>query len=69
MARRVLTTLLDINIEEGDRPEEAVATNNLAFEYLLEGRYQEGIPGFERAATIFEEIGDAAQSANSHANC
>jgi tetratricopeptide (TPR) repeat protein len=68
-ARRVLTTLLEIHVEEGDRSVQAVARNNLAFEYLLEGRYQEGIPGFERAAAIFEEIGDAAQSANSRANC
>lgn len=67
-ARRVLSGLLEVLAREGNRPEEAVVINNLAFEYLLEGRYQEAIPGFERAAVIFEEVGEYAQSANSRAN-
>ncbi|MBN1567175.1 MAG: hypothetical protein JXA73_04985 [Acidobacteria bacterium] len=68
-ARSILERLIEIHIEEKNRFDEAVDTNNLAFEYLLEGRFREAIPGFEAAAKLFGEIGAAAQGANSLANC
>ena len=67
-ARGVLTVLIDINRERGDRANQAVMLNNFAFEYLLEGKWQEAIPLFEQAATIFQDKGDEYECANARAN-
>ncbi|MBN1567783.1 MAG: tetratricopeptide repeat protein [Acidobacteria bacterium] len=67
-ARIILRELIEIHIRDGDRSEEAVMRNNYAFEYFLEGRFQEAIPEFEKAAMIFEETGETGQCANSRSN-
>jgi tetratricopeptide (TPR) repeat protein len=67
-ARGVLNRLIEVYVDEADRSDKAVATNNLAFEYYLEGRVHEAIPGFQAAAGLFEALGDAVQQANSLAN-
>ena len=68
-AKSVLLKLIEIHIDEKNRCAEAVARNNLAFEYFLEDRFQEAILGFEEAAKLFEDIGELGQNANSLANC
>lgn len=67
-ARKVLRWLLESSRHNGNRCEEAVALNNLAFEYLLEGRFQEALPDFEEASNLFQALGIPAESANSRAN-
>lgn len=67
-AREVLRWLLENRRRQGDRYHVAITLNNLAFEYLLEGRWQEAILGFEEAAMLFQTIGNAVQAANSRAN-
>jgi tetratricopeptide (TPR) repeat protein len=67
-ARGVLTVLIDITRERGDRANEAVMLNNYAFEYLLEEKWQEAIPLFEQAAKMFEDKGDEYEYANARAN-
>jgi tetratricopeptide (TPR) repeat protein len=67
-ARRILSVLIEICVQERNRLDEAVARNNHAFEYLLEGRFLEAIRGFEAAAKIFEETSHAGDGANSWAN-
>jgi len=42
--------------------------NNFAFEYLLERKWKEAIPPFERAARILKENGDQTEYANARAN-
>ena len=67
-ARQVLRWLLERNRYNGDQLDEAVTLNNHAFEYLLEGRFQEALPEFEQAANLFQALANPAQSANSRAN-
>lgn len=67
-ARRILNRLIEINTEQGELSGEAVSRNNLGFEYLLEGRFQEAMEHFEKAARLFEQVGSLAQCANSRAN-
>lgn len=67
-ARKVLTTMIQNYRSQRNHHSEAVMINNFAFEYLLEGRYQEAIPFFENAAKIFMEYDDTYQHANSRAN-
>jgi tetratricopeptide (TPR) repeat protein len=67
-AREILNRLIDIHRGEGDLHGHGVVANNCAFEYLLEGRYQEAMPGFEEAARLFEDARDPLQSANARAN-
>ncbi|MGE3938807.1 MAG: tetratricopeptide repeat protein [Nitrospirales bacterium] len=67
-AREVLRWLLEDSRRKGDRYHEAITLNNLAFEYLLAGRWPEAIRGFEEAATLFQVLGSGAQAANSRAN-
>ena len=67
-AQRVLRWLLENSRRTGNRCDEAIYLNNLAFEYLLEGRYQEALHDFEEAANLFEAIDDPTQHANSRAN-
>ena len=67
-ARGVLKRMIEIHVREGDRFSEAIATNNLAFEYYLEGRFGEAVPGFQAAAALFSTLGNAAQEANALSN-
>jgi tetratricopeptide (TPR) repeat protein len=67
-AHGILGRLLEISAEQGDLFEEAICWNNLGFEHLLEGRFKEAMPHFDRAARLFEQIGDQAQCANSRSN-
>jgi tetratricopeptide (TPR) repeat protein len=67
-ARQVLTILLEIDREKGDRLDEAVLTNNFGFEYLLEGRHQEAMPLFEEAARLFKEVNNQFEHFNVRAN-
>jgi tetratricopeptide (TPR) repeat protein len=67
-ARRVLKTLIEIDREKGDRLDEATLINNFAFEYLLEGRYQEATPLFEEAARIFQEKSNEFEYVNVRSN-
>jgi tetratricopeptide (TPR) repeat protein len=67
-ARGVLAVLLEISRERGDRTNEAVMLNNFAFEYVLEEKWQEAIPLFEEAATIFRDNSDEYEYANARAN-
>ena len=67
-AREVLRWLVENSQKNGDRYNEAIALNNLAFEYLLEGRWPEAILGFEEAFLLFQGLGSVEQAANSRAN-
>jgi hypothetical protein len=67
-AKRILAILIEICRERHDEPDEAVLLNNLAFEYLLEERWQEAAPLFERAAALFKAHDQEYQHANSRAN-
>lgn len=67
-AREVLEELIKIAIKNKNRRDEAVHINNLAFEYMLEEKWEEGAPLFEKAADIFLEEKDEFQYWNSKAN-
>jgi tetratricopeptide (TPR) repeat protein len=67
-ARQVLKKLLEIHREEGNRIQEAILVNNLAFEYWLEGKPADAIPYFEEAAKIFKEEDDSFNCSNSRVN-
>lgn len=67
-ARRVLKVMIEIAREKVNRSDEATLINNFAFEYLLEGGYQEAMPLFEEAARIFKENQDLFNYANSRDN-
>lgn len=68
-ARRVLRHLIDGAKANGDRHDEGVHVNNLAFEYLLEERWQEGVRWFQEAVGILDEVGDRSAFQNARANC
>jgi len=67
-ARQVLGALIEIHNDEGRQNDEAIMINNLAFEYVLEGRYEEACPLFEKAAQMFEDNKETYEFANSRAN-
>ncbi len=67
-ARQILHRLIQITQERGERTGEAVYTNNFAFEYLLEKRWKDAMPLFQRAEKLFFDEGDDFQGANSQAN-
>lgn len=67
-ARQVLARLIEINRGLKNQLDEAVYLNNLAFEYLLEERFQEAIPLFEEAAGMFNKLAISFEYANSRAN-
>jgi len=67
-ARQVLTRLIEINRELKNHFDEALYLNNFAFDYMLEGRFNEAIPLFEEAARMFEKLDITFQYANSRAN-
>jgi tetratricopeptide (TPR) repeat protein len=67
-ARRILSIDAHISADQGDRNGEAISLNNLGFEYLLEDRFPEALPYFDRAARLFEQTGAKAEQANSRAN-
>ncbi len=68
VSRGILKKLAAIYQYEGNRPYEAIAINNLAFQYQLEGRPCEAIPLFEFAARRFREERCDFQYANARAN-
>jgi tetratricopeptide (TPR) repeat protein len=67
-ARQVLTKLIEIQKSLHDRKAEAVYLNNFAFEYLLEKRWGDAAPLFEKSAEIFKETGQDLEHANSWSN-
>ena len=67
-AREVLDRLIGINRELKNHFDEAVYLNNFAFEYTLERRFREAMPLFEKAASMFEQLNNKFQYANSLAN-
>jgi len=67
-ARRVLERLVEIYYQNSDLFQEAIMTNNLAFEFFLERRYNEALPLFEKAEKIFRQDDEAYQAANCRAN-
>jgi len=67
-ARQILGRLIEICREQGNQNDEAIMINNLAFEYLLEGRYEKATPMFGKASEILRQNGDMYQAANSRAN-
>jgi tetratricopeptide (TPR) repeat protein len=60
--------MVEINAEQGDISDDAVCRNNLGFEYLLEGRFQEAMVHFDRAVRLFEITRDSPERANSRSN-
>jgi tetratricopeptide (TPR) repeat protein len=67
-ARRVLSRLIQISKDQNDKKGEALYTNNFAFEYLLEERWEEAIPYFEEAARMFKEAEIPFEFYNARAN-
>ncbi len=67
-AREVLGRLIEISRELKDQFYEAIYLNNFAFEFMLEGRHQEAIPLFDKAASMFKQLNNTLQYANSRAN-
>jgi tetratricopeptide (TPR) repeat protein len=67
-ARDILNTLISLAQERHRRTSEAVYTNNLAFEYLLEEKWQSAMMLFQRAEKIFINEGDSYEVSNARAN-
>jgi tetratricopeptide (TPR) repeat protein len=67
-ARRILQVLIDRSEDPGDKVEKAVFINNYAYEYLLEEKYAEAAPFFEKAAALFKENSNRFEFANARAN-
>jgi tetratricopeptide (TPR) repeat protein len=67
-ARRILARLIEMARNDADRNNEALNLNNFAFEYLLEKKWEEAAPLFEKAAEIFKEVRQDYQHANSRCN-
>jgi|APSaa5957512622_1039677.scaffolds.fasta_scaffold17201_2 tetratricopeptide (TPR) repeat protein len=67
-ARNVLGALIRTYHDQNDKVNEAVFINNFAFEYLLEGRFREAAPLFEKAGDMFREEEDRFEHANARAN-
>jgi tetratricopeptide (TPR) repeat protein len=67
-ARRILTRLIELARAQGNRGMEGVYTNNFAFEYQLESRWEEAARLFAQAALIFKETGQKFEYANSRSN-
>ncbi len=68
-ARQVLQHLVDEAKANSNRLDEGVHTNNFAFEYLLEERWEEGLRWFQEAVKILDEVGDRSGYQNARANC
>jgi tetratricopeptide (TPR) repeat protein len=67
-AKRVLAVMIKAYRLRQDRNNEAIHINNLGFEFVLEGEWNEGADLFERAAQLFDETQDKANYANARAN-
>jgi tetratricopeptide (TPR) repeat protein len=67
-ARRVVTHLLEHYRSTGQSSDEAGMMNHCGFIYLLEKRWIDAIPYFEKATGLFEECGDRLNYANARAN-
>ena len=68
-ARHVLLRLIELYGKKKNSVLEAVHVNNFAFEYLLEGKWEEAIPLFDKAAKMFLDRGEHFEFANAKANC
>ena len=67
-ARAVVSVMLSHAQAWGNLSEEGVLTNNLAYEYLLEGDWDRAEPGFRSAIALFERLADEDDLANARAN-
>ncbi len=67
-AQDVLHSLIKLSQDRGDKVNEAVYTNNLAFEYILEEQYEDAMTLFQYAQSIFLDENIDFQSANSRTN-
>ncbi len=67
-ARRVLQAMAAILTQPADRMRLACNQNNLGFEYLLERRWSDALPYFERAAALATETGDRVEAAVMRSN-
>jgi tetratricopeptide (TPR) repeat protein len=67
-ARRILTILMEIQRDKGDSANEAVYLNNYAYEFLLEERWDEAAPLFEKAAALFMQSWKTIEHANARTN-
>ncbi len=67
-AREILRELIQLAQETGAHAKEALYNNNLAFEYLLEGKWQDAMPYFDAAARLSHKLNDKFEYANSRAN-
>jgi tetratricopeptide (TPR) repeat protein len=67
-AREVLRLLLRGSRERGDLIREALWTNNLGYEYLLEGMWYRAEPYFTRSVRLFEGLGIETEVANIEVN-
>jgi tetratricopeptide (TPR) repeat protein len=67
-ARQILAALIERYRKKGERVDEAVMANNLAFQYMHEARWREAMALFEEAAGVFKKINYAFDHANSRAN-
>ncbi len=46
----------------------ALLINNLGYEFMLDQKWQDAIPYFNRSAEIYEQLGNHTEAANIHAN-
>lgn len=67
-ARRILQIMIAETEKDGSNFDKAFLINNFAYEYLLEERYLEAAPLFEKAANLFDEAGIRFETANARAN-
>ena len=67
-ARMILRKLIRIYREEKSQTMEAILTNNLAFEYWLEGKKDDAVKWFKTAELIFQKDHDTFNVANSRVN-
>lgn len=68
LSRHVIRQLLARSQEIGNLRTNARLTNNLGYEYLLEGRWASAQPLFERSVALFEDVGDRSEVLNVSAN-
>lgn len=67
-ARALLRDLIEVSSAAGNRPRCAHFTNNLAYEFLLEGDYRSALPHFRRALQWYAGLDAKVQIANVEAN-
>jgi hypothetical protein len=67
-AARVISVLLELAKQQGNRADEAVFTNNHGYEYLLAADWLTAEPYFVGAAALFNQLGYRTDLANAHVN-